>query len=232
VVFRRLPMVAALATPAQIDAIRLLAGLQSIYLNITLQSYLHESVPLIGATSVWQDYGITGQGIGVAILDTGLDATHADLALGQTTAQNVKILGLQYAAGQDLNQVGLPVFYQEGVPNSDITSGHGTHVAGIVAASGAASDGYYKGVAPGAHLVGLGAGDVIEIFTALAGFDYVLAHQADYNIRVVNCSWGNIVPGFDPNNPVNVATKRVHDAGVTVVFASGNSGANTDTLNT
>jgi serine protease AprX len=73
---------------------------------------------------------------------------------------------------------------------------------------------------------------VIEIFTALAGFDYVLEHKAEYNIRVVNCSWGNIVPGFDEHNPVNQATKRVHDAGVAVVFASGNSGSTTNTLNT
>jgi serine protease AprX len=111
---------------------------------------------------------------------------------------------LQYAAGIDLDMLNLPVWYLENQPNTDTSGGHGTHVAG----------------------------EAIEIFTALASFDWIIAHKVQYNIRVVNASWGNIVPGFDPNNPVNVATKALHDAGITVVFASGNSGSNTDTLNT
>jgi serine protease AprX len=195
---------------------------------------LRESIPLIGAANVWATYGYHGEGVGVAVLDTGIDATHADLLLGQKTVENIKIVGLQYAAGQDLDSLGLPAIYVEDVSNTDTSSGHGTHVAGIVGASGQASGGYYRGVAPSAKLIGLGAGEVIEIFTALAGFDWVLAHKNDrqLNLRVVNCSWGNIVPGFDPNNPVNAASRRVHDAGIAVVFAAGNSGAGTDMLNT
>lgn len=229
--FRHLPMVAAIGLPTQVEAIAAAPGVRGVYLNRPLESLLRESVPLIGATAVRERYGLTGAGVGVAVVDTGLDATHPDLRLGSTTAQNVKLLGLQYAAGQNLNQLALPVLTLENQLNTDTTSGHGTHVAGIVAASGEASGGYYGGVAPGAHLVGLGAGETIEIFTALASFDYILEHRERYNIRVVNCSWGNIVPGFDPNDPVNVATKLVHGAGITVVFAAGNSGASTDTLN-
>ena len=69
------------------------------------------------------------------------------------------------------------------VPNSETSVGHGTHVAGITAALGTASAGYYKGVAPGAQLVGIGTGDVLFIFFALAGFDYILEHRQDYNIK-------------------------------------------------
>lgn len=228
----RLPMAGALATPAQINQIAQLPGVVSIYLNQSLHYFLHESVPLIGATTVWQDYGLTGAGVGVAVIDTGIDATHADLRLHQTTAQNVKVLGLQAAAGQNLYGLNLPVLYLNDVPNTDTTGGHGTHVSGIIAASGGASGGYYKGVAPGASLIGLGVGEGIDIYTAVAGFNWVLQHRQEYNIRVVNCSWGNIVPGFDPHDPVNIATQQLHDAGITVVFAAGNSGANTNTLNT
>lgn len=230
--FEALPMVGVVATPPQIEAMRRLPNLRSIYANQKLQYFLRESVPLIGATDVWEDYGFRGEGIGVAVLDTGIDATHADLQYGSKTVQNVKIVGLQYAAGIDLDDLKLPAQYIENVPNTDTTGGHGTHVAGIIGSNGAASDGYYKGVAPNVRLIGLGVGEAIEIFTALAGFDWVIKYKNEYNIRVVNNSWGNIVPGFDPENPVNVATKAVHDAGITVVFASGNSGSTTDTLNT
>lgn len=229
---RHLPMLGALATPAQLAWLRGLPGLRSIYSNRPLEWLLRESVPLIGATAVWQEYGLQGEGVGVAVLDTGIDATHPDLRYGERTVQNVKIVGLQYAAGVNLDGLGLPALYLEDQLNSDTTGGHGTHVAGIIGASGAASNGLYRGVAPKAPLIGLGAGDVIEIFTALAGFDWILEHRQTYNIRVVNCSWGNIVPGFDPDDPVNIATRAVHDAGIAVVFAAGNSGATTNTLNT
>lgn len=227
-----LPMAGILATPAQINAITKLPNIRSIYANRKLDLFLRETTAVIGATEVWQSTGLQGEGIGVAVLDTGIDATHKDLEFGTKTVQNVKLVGLQYAAGQDLDALNLPVKYVENVQNTDTSGGHGTHVAGIVGASGKASGGLYKGVAPKSNLIGLGAGDVLEIFTALAGFDWIIRHKAQYNIRVVNNSWGNIIPGFDPNNPVNVATKAVHDAGIAVVFAAGNSGSATDTLNT
>jgi serine protease AprX len=227
----RLPMVGVRGTPAQLRAITQLPNLRSVYANQRLTYFLRESVPLIGAPTAWES-GFKGDGIGVAVLDTGVDGTHKDLEFGKATVQNVKFIGLQYAAGVDLDDLGLPVHYVEDVANTDTTGGHGTHVAGIVGATGAASNGYYRGVAPEADLIGLGVGDTIEIFSALAGFDWIIKNKSKYNIRVVNCSWGNIVPGFDPENPVNVATKAVHNAGIAVVFASGNSGSGTDTLNT
>ncbi|HSH83077.1 MAG TPA: S8 family serine peptidase [Herpetosiphonaceae bacterium] len=229
---QKLPMVGVLATASQLERVESLAGIRSLYLNRPMEYFLRETVGAIGALDVRSAYGYQGDGVGVAVIDTGVDGTHADLTLGEETVQNVKIVGLQYAAGVDLDTLNLPRYYLEDQQNTDTTGGHGTHVAGIIGASGQASNGRYTGVAPKADLIGLGAGDGIEIFSALAGFDWVLANQQELNIRVVNCSWGNIIPGFDPDNPVNVATKAVHDAGVAVVFAAGNSGSKTDTLNT
>jgi serine protease AprX len=111
--------------------------------------------------------------------------------------------------------------------NSDTTGGHGTHVAGIIAGDGSASDGYYTGMAPGAGLVGFSAGEVIAITDAIGAFDYILAHNNELKISVVNNSSGpeGSDARFDATDPVNVATKKLHDAGITVVFAAGNSGS-------
>jgi serine protease AprX len=116
------------------------------------------------------------------------------------------------------------------IANSETSVGHGTHVAGIVGARGTASNGYYTGVAPGANLIGIGTGDVLFIFWALAGFDYILDHQQQYNIKVVNNSWGTSGT-FDPKDPINEATKKLSQRGITVVFAAGNDGPAQNTLN-
>src|SRR6266480_185322 len=118
----------------------------------------------------------------------------------------------------------------ENLPNSETSVGHGTHVAGIVGARGTSSNGYYTGVAPGANLIGIGTGDSLFIFWALAGFDYILDHQQQYNIEVVNNSWGTS-GAFDPKDPINEATKKVASRGITVVFAAGNDGPGQNTLN-
>src|SRR5204863_4872386 len=116
-------------------------------------------------------------------------------------------------------------FFVEGLANTDTSSGHGTHVAGIVAGDGAASSGYYQGVAKDATLLGIGTGDTIFILWALAGFDYLLNHASQFNVKVVNNSCGTEggSAACDANDPINKATKKVNDRGITIVFAAGNS---------
>jgi serine protease AprX len=235
--FRHLALVAAVGTPSQITAIAALSGVRSVYLNkqLTYYALLHESVPTIRADAV-QASGITGRGVGIAILDTGIDGLYnPDLHFPDKTVQNIKILANLrdlFTFRGSVNRIikqGADLFV-ENLPNSETSTGHGTHVAGIAAGLGAASGGYYTGVAPGAKLVGIGAGDVLFVFWVLAGFDYILDHQQLYNIKVVNNSWGSSGP-FDPDDPINKATKAVHDAGITVVFAAGNDGPGQNTLN-
>src|SRR5205814_5726561 len=234
--FDNFSMVAALATPGQLLTISALPGLEGIYANKQLEYYLlHASVPAIRADAV-HVAGITGKGIGVAILDSGIDgAYNADVAYPQYTVQNVKVLANTndlFTFGKDapkLIRKGATLVV-ENLPNSETSVGHGTHVAGIVGARGTSSNGYHAGVAPGANLVGVGTGDVLFIFFALAGFDYILEHQQDYNIKVVNNSWGTS-GAFDPKDPINKASKTAHDHGITVVFAAGNDGPDQNTLN-
>jgi len=234
--FNNFSMVAALATPAQLLTISALPGLEGIYANKQLEYYmLHESVPSIRADAV-HVAGITGRGIGIAILDSGIDgAYNADVAYPQYTVQNVKVLYNQddlFTFGKDAPKPirkGASVF-AENLPNSETSVGHGTHVAGIAAGRGTSSNGYYTGVAPGASLIGIGTGDILFIFFALAGFDYILDHRQQYNIKVVNNSWGT-TGAFDPHDPINEASKKVSSRGITVVFAAGNEGPGENTLN-
>jgi serine protease AprX len=222
--FSALPMVAVQGTAAQVAAVAALAlpRMVSVYYNRPLQYFLDESVELIGATTVWSDLGFTGQGVTVAVLDSGIDGTHPDLTFGSKVVQNVKLVPDPFA-------VTGPVAL-ENLATTDSSSGHGTHCASTIAGSGEASTAGYRGVAPGARLVGLGAGELIVVLSALEGFDWILQNRTRYNIRVVSNSWGTS-GAFDPADPINVASKLAHDAGITVVFAAGNAGPENDTLN-
>src|SRR3989441_12317304 len=130
----------------------------------------------VGATAVRNALGYDGSGVGVAIIDSGITQWHDDLTdPGVIGSQRVAQF-VDFVNGQT-------------VPYDDY--GHGTHVAGIVAGSGAASGGQYTGAAPGADIVALkvldetGAGLTSNVIAAL---EWVQNNAAAYNIRVVNLS--------------------------------------------
>jgi serine protease AprX len=159
--------------------------------------------------------------VGVAVIDSGIDGTHPDLPFGAKVVQNVKV-------APDL--FGTEAIVVENLANTDTTSGHGTHVASTAAGTGAALAGKYRGVAIGAHLVGLGAGEALFVLAALESFDWVLANRGPYRIRVISNSWGTS-GAFSAKDPINVASKKAHDVGLVVVFAAGNDGPAANTLN-
>lgn len=230
--YRVLPMITLTATRSQIVAISHLTAVRSIYGNRTLDLNSEPQVRAVtGVDRAWRDAEVTRNNIGlpvsgrnvtVAVLDTGVDGTHGDLA-GRVT-QNVKLADTQSASAG----FGYPV-NSESLPNTDQIYGHGSFVAGVIGGSGAQSGGKYSGVAPGVRLVGLSAGD-LSLLYVLEGFDYLLTRGGDLGVRVVNCSFSaNTV--FDVNDPVNVATRMLTDRGINVVFSAGNTGPGLHTLN-
>lgn len=228
---RVLPMVYVSATRRQIVQVSHLPRVRSLYGNRTLN---FDSDPYFDRTGVQRvasdadlrnDNGglsVTGRGVTVAVLDTGINSRHPDL--NGRVAQNVRLLDLQSAAPGFLYPA--PI---ENVADTDPVEGHGTFVSGVIAASGQASDGRFAGVAPGSRLVGLSAGDANLVYV-LSGFDYLLEKGPRYGVKVINCSFSaNTV--FDFDDPVNVATKMLTDRGVNVVFSAGNSGPGNGTMN-
>jgi serine protease AprX len=231
VTLRQLPMAGVWATPAQVRAIAALTNVRSVYLNQQLRFFNYEGSALIGASEqrTMPGFGYSGRGIGVAIVDSGVDGTHPDLPYPSHVKQNVKVLTGELGLGSPFTGV-VPVTYAQNLPDSDSTSGHGTHAAGSIAGLGTQSGGKFAGVAPGCDLIGISTGEAIAVLWALEGFDYVLTHQYTYNIRVVSNSWGTS-GAFDPEDPISVASKVMHDRGITVVFAAGNEGPGNNTLN-
>lgn len=236
-VMKELPMAGVLATKGQIEKLAANEHVFSIYENKKLQFENKEATELTGVDRARTDnqfrtanggLPVSGKGIGVVINDSGIDATHKDLQFGTHVVQNV--LG---ATNLNAQSALLPITYVEDVPNTDTSSGHGTHVAGIVGATGAMSGGLYEGVAPGADLIGYGSGAAVALLDTIGGFDYALTHQAQYNIRVITNSWGDPSDSgtaFDPFNPINVATKALYDRGIITVFSAGNSGPSDSTI--
>ncbi len=205
-----LPMAGAILTGSQILDIATWPEVYSITLNQDLVYFLRESVPMIGAEAVWTTYGQTGGNAVVAVVDSGIDASHPDLLFGTQVIQNVKVLPFQAS--------------QENVIVTDTSSGHGTHVAGTIAGNGYMSEGYYRGVAPDAKLIGLGAGEGINILVATQAYDWVLTNHAGYGIRVVSNSWGSTGGSINLRNPIIFATFEAYKLGILSVFAAGNDG--------
>src|SRR5262245_28315182 len=229
--YHALPVIVTTTTKRNLLAASRLPAVRSIYGNRTLKTVADPGRGLTGVDRARTDAELTsrnngsplsGRGVTVAVLDTGLNGLHGDLA--NRVVQNVKLVG----------PLGLGVGFNypaslENIPNTDLVSGHGTFVGGVIAGSGASSGGKYTGVAPGAKLLGLSAGD-LSLFFVLEGFDYLLWRGANYGVKVVNCSF-SAETVYDTNDPVNIATKMLTDRGINVVFSAGNSGPGLDTLN-
>ncbi|KGM57595.1 peptidase S8 [Lysobacter arseniciresistens ZS79] len=240
VTMRILPIAGALATPSEIRALAARDDVLSIRFNAPLRYFNKEARQVSGAEHTVDrpgDFGqaipFSGRGVTVVVNDSGVDATHEDIKLGERVVENVLApQNILAEVAADLAPGFVPMTYLEGQPNTDLGSGHGTHLAGTIAGSGERSNGLYRGVAPGADLVGYGSGAVLFILDAVGGLDYAATNQFSFDapIRVTSNSWGSS-GDFDPLNPVNIATYELYKRGIVSVFAAGNDGPGEDTHN-
>ncbi|MGW0821116.1 S8 family serine peptidase [Streptomyces sp. NPDC002845] len=171
---------------------------KKVWLDGKRQAALDTSVARTGAPAAW-DAGFDGTGVKVAVLDTGVDQTHPDLA-GQEIAER------NFSGSED----------------SVDRQGHGTHVASTVAGTGAKTEGRYRGVAPGARILD---GKVLDDFGSgwdsdiIAGMEWAVAEGA----QVVNLSLGGTdTPGIDPLE--ETVNRLSAETDTLFVIAAGNSG--------
>ena len=226
-------------TDEEAERIKDIPGVKSVSPNYEVHTTLMDSVPLIGADQVWQldsdgnnctvsgKECLTGKGVTIAIIDTGIDYTHPDLG-GCTQSQFLSGTCSKVIGGWD---------FGENDSNPLDNQGHGTRVAGIAAANGS-----IKGVAPGASLYAYKVtnqykqiyGDTVE-----KAIDYTLDpnQDGDYSDMIdvislslaVNCN-RNYNINCGPDDDLSRTVDNVVDAGVIVVVAAGNYGPSNGTI--
>jgi len=175
-----------------------------VYQNTQISAQLNDARKVVKADTV-HEKGYFGRNISTAVLDTGVSLVK-DLAHPQN----------RVIAFRDF-------INKKKEPYDD--NGHGTHVSGIVAGSGANSDGKYMGIAPKSNIVSVkildseGKGNSTN---ALLGISWVIENAEKYNIRIINLSIGTKDKGIP--DPLVKAVEKCWDSGIVVVIAAGNNG--------
>lgn len=188
--------------PSEIDALTHDPSVELLWPDLPVHTWLETAVPFVRAPKVW-DSGFTGEGIKIAIIDTGLDYEHPDFD-GRL---------MSYRDFVD----------PEGPDCPCDPNGHGTHVASIAAGSGAASEGQYMGVAPGARLViaralnAAGGGRTSQVMAAVEW-------AVDQGAQVVNVSLGGAPFPCDGTDALSMLCDAAVREGVVVCVAAGNLG--------
>ncbi len=197
-----------------IDEIKKLAYVKDVYEDKEVKAVDDQSNNVIGADSVWSKYGLTGSGIKIGILDTGIDYKHPDLGGG--IGPSFKILG------------GYDFINNDSDPMDD--NGHGTHIAGIAAANGDS----LKGVAPDAKLYDYKVLDKYETGSysiIIAGINRALDPDNNPNtndaVNIINLS---LIGSGDPDDALSQAVDNASYAGILCVTAAGNSGPGYQTI--
>jgi serine protease AprX len=231
-----LPIINGLAVRLSSDARARLADdarIASISANAKIESQSDRFDPAqlataypasVFAPTLWNaETSVTGAGVGVAVIDTGVDGGLPDFSDAQGASRVVASV----------------------VTNPDATTpndnyGHGTHVAGIIAGdstrrpAGDPLAGRYVGIAPDANLVAIKASDdagMGTILDAIYGLQFVVDHKADYNIRVVNLSVSSTTAESYKTDPLAAAAEAAYFHGIVVVAAAGNLGSAADAVN-
>ena len=196
-------------TAGQLDALQQDETLEHLSADVPIRSIGDVTAQTIGADQVWAGGegvpSLSGAGVGVAVIDSGVDANHAALS--------GKVVFIRDFIGGD---------------GSD-RYGHGTHVAGIIAgrAGRTADTSDYRGIASGARIINLrvlnedGAGMASDVIEAI---DWAIENRRQFDIKVINLSLGAPVTQPYRDDPMCEAVERAVAAGMLVIVAAGNYG--------
>lgn len=184
---------------------------------------MYRVVDQIGARSLWQQ-GVTGRGVSVAVIDTGVVPVPALTGADKVVAM-VDLSG------------------EAAVPAARYldTYGHGTHIAGIIAgrdpgaspARAAQNPQWFLGVAPDASIVSVKVGNntgAVDVTQVIAGIDWVIENAATLRIRVLTLAYGSGSLLGSGDDPLSFAVERAWKAGIVVVVAAGNDGRSAQLL--
>jgi serine protease AprX len=223
-VYRHLDLIHAVAgtvparSIAKISALSFVAGISS---DETVTKNDLFTVDNSFANVATQQYGVSGSGIGVAVVDTGVNSVDDLMVPGTGVGVATKLKSRVVAS----------VNFSQDASALD-TCGHGTHVAGIIAGDGLDSTGtgYYNtylGIAPKANIInvkvlrGTGAGTVSNV---IAGLSWCVTNKLLYNIRIINLSLGHPVGQSYTTDPLCQAVEAAWKSGIVVFCAAGNNG--------
>lgn len=194
------PMARTSTSPDEVTGPSFAAGVDKVWLDGKAQADLADTAAQIGAPKAWEAGG-TGAGVRVAVLDSGVDTTHPDLA-------NRIVASRSFVAGEDVID----------------RNGHGTHTASTVAGTGAASNGKERGIAPSADLL---VGKVLDdngsgpISGIIAGMEWAARTE---HAKVINMSLGAPV-WHTQDDPMSQAVNQLSsETGALFVIAAGNAG--------
>ena len=221
------------ASPAEIENLRSIKDVEFVVEDHSLTAKGDLVADTINASVAWQSTGASGAGIGVAVIDSGINATVQDMgnSQGQNDPRNLRIVYAENFLVPATDPAGHPN------PNRYKTNdgfGHGTHVAGLIAGNGfvsrqAGSIQTFTGMAPGANLIDLqvldsnGQGSDSNVIAAI---DRAIGLRTAYNIRVINLSLGRQIYSSFAQDPMCRAVEAAWQAGIVVVVAAGNEGRN------
>lgn len=186
-----------------------------IYYDREVQAFLDIASKSTGARDIQLTEGLTGKGVTIAVLDTGIHP-HEDL----TQPEN-RIAGFVDLVGDKQD------------PYDD--QGHGTHCAGDAVGNGHQSEGLYVGAAPGAKVFGVKVLDFSgggRLSTVIRGIEWCIEHKEEYGIKILSLSLGSPAMESYRNDPLAQAAEQAWHQGLVVCAAAGNEGPSKGTIST
>ncbi|MFB9328206.1 S8 family peptidase [Paenibacillus aurantiacus] len=215
-IHRQLAFFSAFSTIVSISCLDKLCrckGVENVYLDRKRTATLYVASPSIGATQARKQRGLSGKGVNIAIVDTGV-YPHPDLI-------------------RPYNRIVAFKDFVNGRKRPYDDNGHGTHLAGDAAGNGWASKGKYVGAAPESGIVGVKVlnanGDGYDS-TIIEGIAWCIANRKRYGIRIISLSLGGLAIGTCQDDLLCQAVERAVRAGITVVVAAGNNGPGRGTI--
>lgn len=205
-----------------------------------IEYYNAEGRTLTNSEYVQQELGYDGSSVEVAIIDTGADGTHPDLEnmlynwqVVGTVLTNINTYVSTTPDGTDVHSFVVNAHLEDGTKVNTDEYGHGTHVFGTIAGTGAASEDHQRGMAPAAKVHSYSTSAAATLPFVVQAYHHMVEQKlaGNTNVKLVNNSWGSEGCEFNPNSSVSRATLSAFQAGILSVFAYGNSGPNANTCN-